>query len=131
GGLNAGGTPMSCPQPTWAQRIGWGGRSRGGSPMFIQAEPAHRDVELALDSTRLRVGDHVGVFYRGAEERDGIAIPLIGEALAAGCGVIYVCDVDAPEAVKSRLVTEAIDVDGAIKTGQLRVVTSTDVYTPD
>jgi hypothetical protein len=99
--------------------------------MFAQAKPAHRDVELALDSTRLRVGDHVGVFYRGGEERDGIAIPLIGEALAAGFGVIYVCDVDTLEAVKKPLVTEAIDVDLAIARGQLRLVTSTDVYLPD
>ena len=99
--------------------------------MFVQAEPAHRDVELARDSTRLRVGDHVGVFYRGSEERDGIAIPLIGEAVAAGFGVIYVCDVDTLEAVKKRLVTEAIDVEAAMARGQLRLVTSTDVYLPD
>ena len=60
-----------------------------------------------------------------------MAIPLIGEALAAGFGVIYVCDVDTLEAVKKPLVTEAIAVDAAIARGQLRLVTSTDVYLPD
>lgn len=99
--------------------------------MFAQAEPRSSAVELALDATRLRVGDHVGVFYRGTDERDGIAIPLIGEALAARCGVIYVCDEDTLEPVRKRLLTEAIDVDAATAKGQLRIVTSTDAYLPD
>ena len=78
--------------------------------MFVQAEPAQRDVELALDSTRLRVGDaRWGVLPR-AEGATGWRYRFIGEALAAGFGVIYVCDVDTLEAVKKPLVTEAIAV---------------------
>jgi|GEM_PF-1566390 len=96
--------------------------------MFIEAGPADDDVELALESTRLRVGDHLGVFYRGADERDAVVLPVIEEALAAGCGVIYVCDHETPDTVRKQLVGEGIDADGAIERGQLRLVASTEVY---
>lgn len=62
-----------------------------------QADPPAPGVEIALDSLRLRVGDHVGVFYRGMEECQAVVLPLIDEALAAGCGVIYVSDHDTPK----------------------------------
>ncbi len=97
---------------------------------FTQADPPARGIEIALESVRLRVGDHVGVFYRGAEECHAVVLPLIDEALAAGCGVIYVSDHDTPEEVQRQLLAEAIDVDAAIARGQLRLVPSADAYLP-
>jgi hypothetical protein len=104
--------------------------------MSIQADPStHADppaprVEIALESIRLRVGDHVGVFYRGVEECRAVVLPLIDEALAAGCGVIYVSDHDTPEEIHRQLLAEAIDADAATARGQLRLVPSTDAYLP-
>jgi hypothetical protein len=99
--------------------------------MSVHADPGERDVELALESVLLHSGDHVGVFYRGAEERDAFVIPAIDEALAAGCGVIYVCDRETPEQVRKLLLAEAIDVDGAVRRGQMQLVSSTDAYLAD
>jgi hypothetical protein len=95
-----------------------------------RADPPARGVEIALESFSLRVGDHVGVFYRGAEECRAVVLPLIDEALAAGCGVIYVSDHDTPEEIQRQLVAEAIDADAATDRGQLRLVPSTDAYLP-
>ena len=97
---------------------------------FPQAGPPPRGVEIALESMRLRVGDHVGVFYRGPEECHEVVLPLIDEALAVGCGVIYVSDHDTPEEVERQLLTEAVDVEAATARGQLRLVPSADAYLP-
>lgn len=96
--------------------------------MSLWTDQASPDVQLRLESILLETGDHVGVFYRGDEERDAFVLPLIGEALAAGCGVIYVADRDPPDEVKERLLAEAIDVEGAIRSGQMELVASTDAY---
>ena len=95
-----------------------------------QADPPTRGVEIALESLSLHVGDHVGVFYRGAEECRTVVLPLIDESLAAGCGVIYVSDHDTPEEIHRQLVAEAIDADAATARGQLRLISSADVYLP-
>jgi MEDS: MEthanogen/methylotroph, DcmR Sensory domain len=95
-----------------------------------QADPSAKNVEIALESLSLRVGDHVGVFYRGAEECRAVVLPLIDEALASGCGVIYVSDHDTPEEIHRQLAAEAIDADAATARGQLRLVPSTDAYLP-
>lgn len=99
--------------------------------MSLPAAADDRDVELSLESVLLRVADHVGVFYRGAEERDGFVTPLVAAALAADCGVIYVCDRSAPEHVAERLIGAAVDVEEARRRGQLRIVASTEVYLAD
>ena len=96
--------------------------------MHSQANDAYADVELVLESVRLRVGEHIGAFYRGDDERDAFVIPLIGEALAVSCGVIYVCDRESPEAVEKQLIAEAVDVNGAARRGQLRLIAATDAY---
>jgi MEDS: MEthanogen/methylotroph, DcmR Sensory domain len=98
--------------------------------MPIEAGPGYQDVQLALESVLLRTGDHVGVFYRGDEERNSVLIPVIGEALAVGCGVIYVSDREPPEQV-ARLLAESIDVKGATERKQLHLAASTDAYLAD
>src|SRR5215472_3322992 len=95
-----------------------------------EADPPAKGVEIALESLSLQVGDHVGVFYRGAGECRAVVLPLIDEALAARCGVIYVSDHDTPEEIRRQLVAEAIDADAATARGQLRLVSSTEVYLP-
>jgi hypothetical protein len=99
--------------------------------MPIHADAANPDVELPLDSVLLATGDHVGVFYRGAEERDALAIPMVSTALAADCGVIYVCDRSDPEQVAKHLQTVDVDVEQAQRHGQLRLVESTEAYLAD
>ena len=79
-------------------------------------------MELALESVVLHPRDHVGVFYRGDEERDAFVLPLISTALRSKCGVIYVCDRSDPEQVGKQLQAASADVDDALDSGQLRLV---------
>jgi hypothetical protein len=99
--------------------------------MLDSADQAHADVDLVLESVRLHPGDHVGVFYRGDDERDALVIPLIAEALGVACGVIYVSDGEAPDEVRGQLVAGAVDVEAAIRKGQLQLIASTDAYLAD
>ncbi len=103
--------------------------------MGIQADAADRSasqaIELSLESVELRTGDHVGVFYRGDEERDAVVLPLVSTALAAGCGLIYVCDRSEPEQVAKHIQAIDVDIDAARDRGQLRLVESTDAYLAD
>ena len=99
--------------------------------MSVDADSADRTVELELESALLRAADHVGVFYRGDAERDAFVVPLIGAALAAECGVIYVCDRSTPERVLEQLAGADIDVLGAVSREQVRIVPSHDVYLAD
>lgn len=85
-------------------------------------------VELSLESVLLHIADHVGVFYRGDEERDAFVTPLIAAALAADCGVIYVCDRSTPEQIADRLAGASVDIATARRRGQIRIVASTEVY---
>lgn len=96
--------------------------------MTTPINAADREVEIALEYTVLRPGDHVGVFYRGDEERDAFVLPVIAAALAANCGVIYVCDRNEPEQVSEQLVSETAEGDDALGRGQLRLVASRDAY---
>jgi hypothetical protein len=98
--------------------------------MPIQADAADQSVELSLESVQLRTGDHVGVFYRGDNERDALVIPVVTTALAADCGVVYVCDNSEPEQVERQLRSADLDVDAAKERGQIRLVHSTQAYLP-
>lgn len=99
--------------------------------MLDSADQAHDDVDLVLESVRLHAGDHVGVFYRGDDERDALVIPLITEALGVACGVIYVSDGETPDQVGRQLVAGAVDVEAAVRKGQLQLIASTDAYLAD
>ncbi len=99
--------------------------------MSIHADAAEPAVEISLDSVLLATGDHVGVFYRGDAERDALTIPLVSTALAADCGVIYVCDRSEPEQVAKHLQAVDIDVERAQRRGQLRLVESSRAYLAD
>jgi hypothetical protein len=96
--------------------------------MPAQVDPADECVQLSLESVLLDVGDHVGVFYRGEQERDAFVLPLISAALAAECGVIYVCDREEPEQVAKQLLASSTDVDEALRRGQIRLAASAEAY---
>ncbi|MGD9531234.1 MAG: MEDS domain-containing protein, partial [Pseudonocardia sp.] len=66
------------------------------------------------------------MFYRGDKERDAFLFPVIADAIAANCRVIYVCDRDEPELVAEQLTAETTEVDGALERGQLRLIASRD-----
>ncbi|MGE3285982.1 MAG: MEDS domain-containing protein [Pseudonocardia sp.] len=96
--------------------------------MTTRTDDAPRGPEISLDHVVLRPGDHVGVFYRGDKERDAFLLPVIADAIAAGCRVIYVCDRDGPEQVAEQLAAGSTGVDGAIERGQLRLIASREAY---
>jgi hypothetical protein len=99
--------------------------------MLDSTDQTHGEVDLVLESVRLHAGDHVGVFYRGDDERDAFVIPLIAEALWLACGVIYVSDGEAPDQVGKQLLAEGVDVRGALGKGQLQLIDSADAYLAD
>ncbi|MGD9525326.1 MEDS domain-containing protein [Pseudonocardia sp.] len=96
--------------------------------MRTRADTTARTVELDLESAMLRVTDHIGVFYRGDAERDAFVVPLVGAAVAAGCGVIYVCDRSTPRQVVEQLAGGEPDVAEAVARDQVRIVASDEVY---
>lgn len=98
--------------------------------MSIHAGTADRYVELSLESALLRVADHVGVFYRGEAERDAFVGPLVSTALAAECGVVYVCDDDTPHRVAGQLAGSSVGIEDALAREQVRIVPSGEVYLP-
>lgn len=99
--------------------------------MPLQADASDQSVELRLESVHLHTGDHVGGFYRGDQERDALVIPLVGAALDAGCGVIYVCDSSDPEQVAKQLHAAGVDVEAARQCGQVSLVDSAAAYLAD
>lgn len=99
--------------------------------MSTQADPTDRCVELSLDSALLHVADHVGVFYRGDAERDAFVVPLLAAALTADCGVVYVCDCDAPHRVAAQLAGSSPDIEEALAAEQVRIIAADDVYLAD
>jgi len=99
--------------------------------VFDPADQTNGGVDLVLESVHLHAGDHVGVFYRGDDERDAFVIPLIAEALWLACGVIYVSDGEPPDQVGKQLRAEAVDVQVAVGKGQLQLIDSTDAYLAD
>lgn len=96
--------------------------------MSIQAETADPFLELPLESAVLHVADHVGVFYRGDAERDAFVGPLLSAAVAAQCGVIYVCDGNTPAHVEAELVGSGLDIEAAFAREQIRIVDSRKAY---
>ena len=99
--------------------------------MTIHPNVADRYADLLLGSMLLELGDHVGVFYRGEEERDAFVIPVIASALSAGCGVVFVCDRSEPDAVARQLQAASIDVGAALERQQLHLFGGTDAYVGD
>lgn len=95
------------------------------SPRTDDAKP---DVELSLESALLRTRDHVGVFYRGDEERDAFVVPLVTTALRAGCAVIYVFDRGEPEETVRQLFIASAGIEPALQCGQIQVVASAEAY---
>ena len=96
--------------------------------MSIQPDTGDRYVELPLECALLRVGDHVAVFYRGDAERDAFVGPLVAAALAADCGLIYVCDGRTPQRVAAQMAGSGDDVEDAMARDQIRIVSSQEVY---
>jgi hypothetical protein len=97
----------------------------------IHPDVADRYADLLLGSMMLQLGDHVGVFYRGEEERDAIVVPVIASALSAECGVIYVCDRSDPTDVADQLTAARIDVAAAGARRQLHLCRGADAYVGD
>jgi len=96
--------------------------------MTTHPDLADRYADLLLGGMLMRPGDHVGVFYRGEDERDAIVVPVIVSALAADCAVVYVCDRSEPEEVTGQLQAAGVDVETALRRGQLQVLGGAHAY---
>lgn len=69
-------------------------------------------VELGVSSVVLAPGDHLCIFYRGAEERDSVLLPYLREGVTAGDKCICVVDTVDPEQVLQALWDDSASTDG-------------------
>lgn len=84
-------------------------------------------VELGLPGVNAQPGDHICAFYRGRDGRDELLLPFLRSGIELGDKCIAVLDQVEPGAVRSGLHDDC-DVDTALESHQLDLLTSTDTY---
>lgn len=76
----------------------------------------------------LKIHDHFCFVYKNREEQFSVVIPFIRIGLERGEKNIYVADDNTVQGVLDEMRRQGIDVDSAVKTGALAVVTKKDTY---
>jgi hypothetical protein len=71
---------------------------------------------------------HVCAFFESTDEEVGVLLPFIREGLEAGDKIVYVVDADARAQHLDLLRRGGIDVDAAVRRGQLDVKSADEVY---
>ena len=77
---------------------------------------------------QLRFGDHAALFYADREEQLACVIPFIAEGLRNHEKCLYVANDNGVETILMRLAEAGIDVESALASGALAVVTKEDSY---
>jgi hypothetical protein len=76
----------------------------------------------------LKRGDHVGFFYETEDEHRSVITPFLRQGLENHEKVVYVVDMNPERTILDYLRDDGIEVEPYLVTGQLRILTSTDVY---
>jgi PAS domain S-box-containing protein len=76
----------------------------------------------------LKPGDHLCFLYTTADEHEALLAPFLHQGLKRKEKVLYIADTHTEEAILGYLKDEGIDVEAYLKSGQLGIVKSTDVY---
>jgi PAS domain S-box-containing protein len=79
----------------------------------------------------LKPGDHLCCLYRTEDEHRALLAPFLCQGLERKEKVLYATDTHTEEAILGYLKDEGIDVDAYLKSGQLGIVKSIDVYLKD
>ena len=86
-------------------------------------------ITMGRPGLALTPGDHICAFYRGSAQRDEILLPFLAEGVVAGDRCICVLDDDDLEQVTKPL-SLTLDVERALSSGQLDLLTSSEAYYP-
>ncbi len=89
-------------------------------------ETARSDLIRALSG--LDVHDHLCLIYENREEQLAAVIPFIRMGLGRGEQCIYIIDENTQQVVLEAMRRDGIDVDSAIKSGALKVLTKREAY---
>jgi len=92
-----------------------------GKPM---TEP--NDLLIALE--KLKVHDHICLLYKNREEQFASAIPFIRMGLERQEQCVYIADENSADTVLEALRADGVDVQGAVDSGALAIVTKLDTY---
>jgi hypothetical protein len=76
----------------------------------------------------LKHGDHIGFFFETEEEHRSVITPFLRQGLENHEKVVYVVDLRTAGTILDYLRRDGVEVEPYLTTGQLRVLTSTDVY---
>lgn len=87
-------------------------------------------ISMGRPGLALTPGDHICAFYRGTAQRDEVLLPFLGEGIVDGHRCICVLDDHDLEQVTKPL-SLTLDVEQALSSGQLDLLTSDEAYLPD
>jgi PAS domain S-box-containing protein len=84
--------------------------------------------ELAAELEKLDLHDHLCLIYETREEQLAAAIPFIRIGLERGEQCVYIADDNDLEIILAAMRDRRIDIDAAVRSGALRVVTKRESY---
>ncbi|MFC4437551.1 MULTISPECIES: MEDS domain-containing protein [Natrialbaceae] len=93
----------------------------------LQSNPAFRGPAEPLDDHD-HSNDHFALVYESRDDQFSAAIPFISQGLERGERCLYVADDNSREDVLTAMRDHGIDVDAALESGALSVLTPADTY---
>ena len=99
-------------------------------PKGVQAinQPNTERRELLNALSRLGVHDHACLLYKSREEQFAAAIPFIKMGLERHEKCVYIADENSADTVLKALRAKGVDVESAVESGSLAIVTKVDTY---
>jgi hypothetical protein len=86
---------------------------------------------ISLAGSQLGESRHVCAFFNSDEEEYRVLLPFIKDGLKSGDKAVHVLNPEQRRDHLQRLVAAGIDPEAAQQSGQLELLTNTDVYLPD
>jgi len=96
-----------------------------------RSTPRGKTILLSPDESGLRFGDHACTFHTSEVERRQQLARFLAEGLRNHEKVVYALDQDSPERVLGYLAKEGLPAERFLRSGQLEVHSTQDVYAPD
>ncbi|MBI5186211.1 MAG: MEDS domain-containing protein [Nitrospinae bacterium] len=91
-------------------------------------KPAMHGLSLVEAIERLEIHDHLCLIYEGREEQFAAIVPFFKAGLARREKCVYIADENTSQGVLDTLRREIMDVDSALASGALSVITKRDAY---
>lgn len=91
-------------------------------------KPITESSDLLIALEKLKVHDHICLLYKNKEEQFASAIPFIRMGLERREQCVYIADENSADTVLEALRADGVDVQGAVDSGALAIVTKLDTY---